>query len=142
MNGMLLAEGAILVQLQSLRIVLFVLHRVVVPVLAFGAFKGNFRSVYGSHRFNSMQKNHTSRGVFLKSIIFSPRCQPFLRVRAKFFAPVLPPPQIAAEIRAERPFFRKSEGFFLRGGGVSLYNTAEPSGAADRRAILQTGGST
>ena len=33
---MLLAERAILVQLQSFRIVLLVLHRVVVPVLAFG----------------------------------------------------------------------------------------------------------
>ena len=49
MNGMLFAERAILFELQALGIVLFVLHRVIVAVLAFGALERDFCSVDGSH---------------------------------------------------------------------------------------------
>ena len=118
MNGMLLAERAILVQLQSFRIVLLVLHRVVVPVLAFGAFKSNFRSVYGSHRFNSMQKNHTSRGVFLKSIIFFFHCQPFLEEKQKDFAAHAQfPPHRQQNPRQIMTFSQKTDLFPCKRGG-------------------------
>ena len=66
MNGVLLAERAILFELQPFGIVLLVLGRIVISLLALCAFKRNFRSVYGSHLCkNSMQKNHTiARCVF------------------------------------------------------------------------------
>ena len=60
MDRMLFAEGAILFELQTLRVVLLVLHTVIVAVLALGALERDFRSVDGSHFFkNSTQKNHT-----------------------------------------------------------------------------------
>ena len=73
---MLFAERAVLVERKPLGVVLFVLHGIIVAILALGAFKRNFCSVRGSHfSENSMQKNHTGRGVFLKSSIKFPPCQ-------------------------------------------------------------------
>ena len=67
---MLFAERTILFQLQPLGVVLFILHIVVISVLAFGALERDLGSVDGSHfPKNSVQKNHTFRGVFLESII-------------------------------------------------------------------------
>lgn len=44
MNGALLAESAILVKLNSVGVVLLVLHRFVVSLFAFAANKGNLNS--------------------------------------------------------------------------------------------------
>ena len=49
MNGMLFAERTILFQLQPLGVVLFILHIVVISVLAFGALERDLGSVDGSH---------------------------------------------------------------------------------------------
>ena len=76
---MLFAERAIFFELQPFGIILFVLHGIIVAILALGAFKRNFRSVDGSHLSkNSMQKNHTLRGVLFKPIIKFSVCQSFL----------------------------------------------------------------
>ena len=63
MSGMLLAEGAIFVEREPLRIVLLVLHRVVIPALALGAFKSDFRSVRGSHFLKTPCKKITPAAV-------------------------------------------------------------------------------
>ena len=66
MHCVLFAERAVLIQLQSFRIVLLILHRVIVSVFAFGAFECDFGSVDGSHfSKNSVQKNHT----FLRCVL-------------------------------------------------------------------------
>jgi hypothetical protein len=43
-QGVLAAEAAELVQLDSVRVILFVFHRVIISLLAFRAGKGNFDS--------------------------------------------------------------------------------------------------
>jgi hypothetical protein len=47
-HGVLTAEAAVLVHFQSVGIVLFVLHGVVVALLALGAGQGNFNSHFGT----------------------------------------------------------------------------------------------
>ena len=87
MNGMLFAERTILFQLQPLGVVLFILHIVVISVLAFGALERDLGSVDGSHfPKNSVQKNHTSgrcvskvyHKVFALSIVFARVCAIYL----------------------------------------------------------------
>ena len=57
---MLFAERAVLIQSQSVGIVLLVLDTVVISVFAFRAFKRDFGSCrFGCHIENSMQKNYT-----------------------------------------------------------------------------------
>ena len=60
MFRVLLAERAVFVKSQSVRIVLLILNTVIVSMLAFGAFKRNFGSCrFGCHNQNSIQKNYT-----------------------------------------------------------------------------------
>ncbi len=67
MHCVLFAERAVLVQLQSFRIVLLILHSVIVSVFAFGAFECDFCSVYGSHFLKTPCKKITpSAGVCFK----------------------------------------------------------------------------
>lgn len=67
MHRVLLAERAVLIQLQSFRIVLLILHRIIISVFAFGAFECNFCSVYGSHFLKTPCKKITpSAGVCFK----------------------------------------------------------------------------
>ena len=57
MIGVLLAERAVFGKNQSIRIVLLVLNTVVVSMLAFRAFKRDFRSSgFNCHNKNSIQK--------------------------------------------------------------------------------------
>jgi hypothetical protein len=62
--GVLLAERTILGKNESVGIVLLVLNRIVISMLAFGAFKRDFGSCrFGCHSKNSIQKNYTPRGA-------------------------------------------------------------------------------
>lgn len=78
MRSMLFAERAILVELQSFRIVFLILHTVIIPVLAFGALESDFCSVYSSHFKKTPCKKITPgrcvlkvyHKVFALSIIF------------------------------------------------------------------------
>ena len=86
---MLFAERTIFIQLKTFRIVLLVFHIVIVPVFAFGAFKRDLGSVYGSHfSKNSVQKNHTSgrcvHKVYHKVIFLSIIFQVFLSIKLFF----------------------------------------------------------
>ena len=46
MNGVLLAESAVLVEFKSVRMILFVLGSVVIALFAFGASKGYFNVIF------------------------------------------------------------------------------------------------
>ena len=60
MYGMLLAERAILVELETVGVVLLVLHGIVVSLLAFAARQGNFYSHDTFSLISSLKLDHRS----------------------------------------------------------------------------------
>ena len=65
MNGVLLAGGTVLFELQTVGIVALILEAVVISVFALRAFECNLHSCrFNSHRYeNSIQKNYTPFGA-------------------------------------------------------------------------------
>ena len=63
-HRVLLASGAVLLQLKTIGIVALILEAVVIAVFALRALERYFHSRgFGSHRENSIQKNYTPSGA-------------------------------------------------------------------------------
>jgi hypothetical protein len=57
MNGMFLAETAVLVHFKAIRVILFVFHRVVVPLLTFGTGQRNSHA----HGYSLLTRSRPAR---------------------------------------------------------------------------------